>query len=344
MSQHLGPEITWQAAEVRSPNLAQAVPVVAAKNIPYFPDANRLQNLNLYLPATTETSDLVGLPVTSLPSIDSQFGLPRWHVHIHGGAWRDPALNATSIEPTVAHIFDGFDSASSIAGVASLNYTLSQFPTHPGDPYDVVKDGHSDVAREAVHPDHVRDIYHGFALLRSFGLNDRSFVLTGHSCGGALAFQAGLQPPSYYGIEGLEIIPCPVAILGLNGLYDLAALVNSLGAEHELLRQDYTNMLLSAFGTDERVWRAASPTYFDAALITRRVKQGQAPRLVLLDQSHDDQLVPMNQKLQLEATLREVVGLRTLPGHRCTGKHAEPWQQGYVIGDSIRDVLAELQQ
>ena len=94
----------WQLAEVESPHLVDPVPVIAAKHIPYIHDANRLQNLSIYVPMTEETAGLVGAPVERLPGAGSASLLPRYYVHLHGGAWRDPGLTAASVEPTVAHL------------------------------------------------------------------------------------------------------------------------------------------------------------------------------------------------------------------------------------------------
>ncbi len=189
--------VQWELAEVTSPHLDEPLSVVAAKNVPYLPDSNRLQNLNLYLPNTPETLALVGTQARSLPHPSSQSWPPQYHAHIHGGAWRDPQLTATSIEPTVAHAFSATDVPFPIVAIASINYTVSQFPTRPTLSYDAIKDNHSDPAREAVHPQHVSDVLHALALLRSFGFSDRSYILSGHSCGACLAFQAILQPPRY---------------------------------------------------------------------------------------------------------------------------------------------------
>jgi hypothetical protein len=95
--------------EVTSPHLAHPVSVVAAKDIPHSPNANRFQNLSVYLPKTSETSKLIGTPADSLPNRDSQSILPRYHVHIHGGAWRDTQLTSKSIEPAVAHLRDDYE-------------------------------------------------------------------------------------------------------------------------------------------------------------------------------------------------------------------------------------------
>jgi kynurenine formamidase len=337
-------DVTWELTEVTSPQLANPVTVVAAKDIPYVPNANRLQNLSIYLPKTSKTSNLIGTLASSLPDHDSDSALPRYHVHIHGGAWRDPELTSNSIEPSVAHAFSAIDASSPITAVASINYTVSQFPTHPTLPYDAIKDNHSDPAREAIHPQHLSDVLHGLALLRSFGLADQFYILSGHSCGASLAFQAILQPPRHYGLENLPDAPCPAALLGLNGLYDFPALVNGLGASHAQLHDEYSLLLSNAFGEDKSKCPAASPACFDPADMAERVRAGKAPGLVVLDQSTEDQLVPMNQRQRLETNLSKASGLQVLEGHRCKGKHAAPWEQGAMIWESLQDTLMLLKQ
>lgn len=338
----------WQLTEVSSPHLPHPVPVIAARDIPYRTGANRFQNLTIYLPHTRETAAFVGATADSLPDQESQTPagtgspLARYLVHVHGGAWRDPQLSSTSIEPAVAHAFTAPDGPGPITAIAALNYSLSQFPTHPTLPYDAVTAGPADPAREATHPQHVSDVLSGLALLRSFGLTDDSYILSGHSCGACLTFQAVLQPPRYYHLADVSATPRPAAVLGLNGLYDLPELVTGLDPSHEHLRAEYDMLLSYAFGSDKRSWPAASPTRFDPADIADRVREGTAPRLVVLDQSADDQLVPMNQKDRLKANLTQVDGLRVVEGHRCTGKHAAPWEQGHALWDSVLDVHALL--
>jgi hypothetical protein len=79
-------------------------------------------------------------------------------------------------------------------------------------------------------------------------------------------------------------------------------------------------------------WPAASPAHFDPAEISARVREGRAPRLVVLDQSSEDQLVPMNQKERFGARLSEVSGLRVVEGHRCTGRHPPDTREGGAAG------------
>jgi kynurenine formamidase len=118
--------------------------------------------------------------------------------------------------------------------------------------------------------------------------------------------------------------------------------LNGLGPSHEHLRDDYEIFLSSAFGADQSKWPAASPARFDPAEIAERGREGKTPRLVVLDQSAEDQLVPMNQRERLEANLSKVSGLRVVAGHRCTGEHDAPWEQGIMIWESLRDIFALL--
>ena len=327
--------IQWQFSEVESPHLERPVPVAAAKDVPYVAGGNRFQTLNIYVPRS-----LAGRAGVPFPGGSPSSKAPRYLVHVHGGAWRDPFLHASSIEATVAHAFHDFDESSPIDAVVSLDYTLTQFPTHPANPYDATKDRPADRAREAVHPDHVHDVLRGLALLRSLGLSDGSYILSGHSCGACIAFQAALQPPDCYGLVDVPELPRPAALIGLNGLYDLPALVHELGAAHELLAPDYRIMLSNAFGPDESAWSAASPALFDRARIAERVRNGKAPGLVVLEQSADDQLVPMTQRERMGRLLDKVDGLELVVGDRCTGKHAEPWQKGLMIWTTVRDAVA----
>lgn len=333
----------WQRTEVKSPHLTKPVSVVAAKEVPYLATANRLQNLNIYLPWTSKTAGLIGTALTTLPVLETSGHHPRWHVHVHGGAWRDPQLSATSIEAAVAHAFaDGLIDevwSGPIDAIVSINYTLSPFPTHPTLPYDPTLSHHSDPAREATHPGHIQDVLHGFALLRSLGLTDRSYILSGHSCGACLAFQAALRPVRHWSLESLPEVPQPAALLGLNGLYDLPTLVHGLGDTHAQLEDVYANLLTIAFGSDESQWPAASPAHVNPDELAKRLRDGRAPPLVVVDQSAQDQLVPMNQMERMKERLQKVRGLRTMRGTRCVGVHAAPWEEGYMIWESVKDIL-----
>ena len=78
---------------------------------------------------------------------------------------------------------------------------------------------------------------------------------------------------------------------------------------------------------------------FDPEELAVRVQAGKAPRLVVLHQSTEDQLVPVNQTEQLTEDLGQARGLRVVRGHRCTGKHAAPWEEGTMFWESVQDIL-----
>jgi acetyl esterase/lipase len=329
---------TWTIQEVSSPRLGSPVPVVSALDIPTIPGANRFQTVNLYMPLTVRTRELVGSAVEPFLSSLPHDGHPHTLVHIHGGAWRDPQLTARSIEATVAHAF--LDDDRPIRAVASLNYSISPFPTHPTLPYDRAA-GEPDAAREAVHPEHVRDVLRGLRLLRSLGLDNRSYVLSGHSAGACLAFQAALLGPEAFGIDPEFTPPTPAALYGINGLYDLPDLVDRPGPVHEPVAAEYEMLLAQAFG-DRSQWAGASPARLVPETVLDRLERGLVPRLAVLDQSEADQLVPMNQAETMHAALSQVPGLLTARNRRASGPHAMPWEDGLMLCTAVRDVIRAL--
>jgi kynurenine formamidase len=328
---------------VTSPNLDHPVPVVAAK-VSYVKNGNGFQNIQIYLPNARFTHDVIGKPVSSLFATPAEPGFPSPHVqvHIHGGAWRDPNLTATSIEAAVAHTFSGAWSSQDrrITAIVSINYTLSPFPNHPELPYhnNPERDAAIDLSRSAAHPQHIYDVLQAFVLLRSLGLQDGSYVLSGHSAGACLVAQTMLAPPSYWNFEERNAPPRPAAILCMNGLYDLPDLVDALGATHQHLQEVYADLITIAFGSDRGAWASASPTRLSSKVIATSLQEG-GPTLVVLDQSPDDQLVPINQTDKFEALMRSVHGLKVVRANRCVGKHAAPWEEGYIISDGVQDVL-----
>jgi acetyl esterase/lipase len=336
----------WHLKDIKSHLTDYSISVIVAKDIPYIDNPNRFQNLTIYLPKTSETIKLLGTHVKefTFSKEDIQPVLPNYLVHIHGGAWRDPLLDADSIEATVAHAFDTSNDLIPILGIVSINYSLSQFQTHPHFPYDAIKDNHSDISREAIHPQHISDVLHGLNKLRSFGINDHSYILSGHSCGACIAFQTILQPPSYYGLTHLSDPPSPAAILGLNGLYDLPELVYGLGTSHEHLSNDYKGILTNAYGSDENTWATVSPSRFDIKSIRERFLEKKGPALIMVDRSTEDQLVPTTQQEILKANLSNISEIQTIEGKICKGDHALPWKQGLPIWQNVRDILHVLKK
>jgi kynurenine formamidase len=346
---HTSP-VVWEKTSVRAPDLPSPVPVIAAKDVPYVLNGHRFQTFTVYLRRTTSNESLLGLSATRLPacSDDTQ---TTCLVHIHGGAWRDPFLTSRSIEAAVAYAFSS--DSSPIDTVIGINYILSPFPTHPTAPYDpwrendpgIVEliDAERDPAREGRHPMHIHDVLAAFDALRRFGLE--KYLLSGHSCGACIMFQTLLQPPAYWGFHNLPPAPRPVAAIGLNGLYDLPALVHDLGPKHAQMRSEYRRLQGIAFGDDEKHWSEASPALFETERIQHWMQSSESsvPSLVVIDQSPQDQLVPVNQMERLRGNLDKVSGLHVTTGRRCVGSHAAPWEEGQIIWETVQDVLTLLQ-
>jgi acetyl esterase/lipase len=257
-------------------------------------------------------------------------------VYVHGGAWREPLTAATSAEATVAHAFS--EGSGPISVIVSIDYSLSPFPNHALFPYGATQDWGTDPAREAMHPQHVSDVLRALAFLRGLGLSDDSYLIAGHSSGACIAAQAAFGGHCDFGAD-LDLAPRPAALLGFNGIYDLPSLVEELGPEQEEVRAEYAALLTAAFGTATASWEVASPARFPRHEVIARVAAGVTPRVVLLDHSVDDRMVPAGQKQRFMRTLSGIDGLRLVDGHRCTGEHAAPWRQGHMIWESVLDVL-----
>lgn len=142
-------------------------------------------------------------------------------------------------------------------------------------------------------------------------------------------FPVGIAGSKLTDEKGTPRPPRPYALIRLNGLYDLVSLVNGLGPTHDHARDDYKIFKGIALGTDQSQRQFYSPAKFDADMILRRIKDGDCPKRILLDQSTEDQLVPMNQLEQMKTRLEKVTGLKLMSGNKCVGRHAAPWEQGY---------------
>ena len=250
-----------------------------------------------------------------------------WIVFIHGGAWRDPAVTASCFDrAAVALLSRARDSRSSpIAGLASLNYRLSPHPNHPSDNPD----------NKARHPDHIADVLTGLAFLQWLGGAKGEYLLAGHSCGATLAFQAVMHPARW----GLStVVNKPTAVVGLNGLYDLAGFIARPPSAFEGLRDAYEDFTRGAFGDEEEVWRAVCPTTAEGW--TREWTASR--RRAVLVQSSEDTLVPREQLEGLKASLEEEgVEVREMGAG---GEHDEMWDKGEGrMAQILWDVVSELE-
>ncbi|KAI7189344.1 hypothetical protein KC363_g4987, partial [Hortaea werneckii] len=260
-----------------------------------------------------------------------------WIIYIHGGAWRDPDIDSTSFLQT-QHLLCQSREIDQIAGFASINYRLSPYPSHPTSPSDP-----ADPARNAHHPDHLTDILDALRHLQdTFGFGTR-YLLVGHSCGATLAFQAAMMHlPSFPS----PVTP-PLALLAVEGLYDLPALVS-----HHADSPIYQHLITNAFGPDPAVWAAASPAIsLSSSSSSQQHQQHPGPQLIALAHSRQDELVEWAQVDRMHAALKRSGGwdevgreegagggrLKLIELH---GGHDQVWREGGAeLARAVGEVL-----
>ncbi|KAH0400513.1 alpha/beta-hydrolase, partial [Aureobasidium melanogenum] len=265
-----------------------------------------------------------------------------WLVYIHGGAWRDPMITRKSFN-TALDLLIKDDHPHNIAGFVSLDYRLSPYPSHPTSPSSP-----DDNSRNVQHPEHLNDVLGALSFLGSntgeeIGLKNggstrlpdtRSitagrYVLCGHSCGATLAMQATAILSAGHG----AIWP-PVALLGMEGIYDIAALV----ATHT--HPAYREFVTAAFGQNEETWVTASQ-------LVGRLEKWRGN--VLLVQSSSDELVDMEQtdsmieKLVMQGFTRTSTISTSNEGKQVSKMvidclHDEVWEKGTELAEAIRVV------
>ncbi|OAX85251.1 hypothetical protein ACJ72_00373 [Emergomyces africanus] len=252
-----------------------------------------------------------------------------WIIYIHGGAWRDPEITSTSIEPTLEALVSNY-SPQTLIGVAASHATT---PTH---------------LRNATHPDHLNDVRNAIAYLQDkYGFGER-YILVGHSCGATLAFQTVMKQvvntrAEEYSGTGLQI-ELPVAIVGVEGIYDLRALRDNF--KEFLVYQEFIE---DAFGSDENIWDGASPAKVEGqAGIEGGWVNG---KLAVLAHSEADELADMGQlramakvaerwkAAETEGRTRNVLLLDDLKG-----AHDEIWNKGDELARVIAKTISELKQ
>lgn len=157
-----------------------------------------------------DLSDLQSYEAFVLPPLlDAGDRLPEsskyWIIFIHGGAWRDPSIDATSFVPTCKHLVTSplyTNIIPYISGFASLNYRLSPHSDYPEELQQTTGTPQLELpttpSSPVQHPDHLHDILTGIATLQSrFKFNDR-YILVGHSCGATLALQTIMHLPESF--------------------------------------------------------------------------------------------------------------------------------------------------
>jgi kynurenine formamidase len=219
------------------------------------------------------------------------FAQTNTHSFIHGGAWYDPLTDQRAFRPIATALLSS-PSLSKIAGMASINYRLSPYPSHPTHPSSP-----DDPNRNAKHPDHLNDVMSALAFLNAKYTIGSNYLLLGHSCGATLTFQVDCRRWQPVGDKILSFRQ-PLGMLGLSGIYDLNAMV----AYHDPTMSEYRNFTTGAYGADEEEWKLVSPTD------VRGLSAWMAAKVVGLAHSEDDGLVEMEQVELMQAAMKKVDG------------------------------------
>ncbi|KAK2742561.1 hypothetical protein FQN57_005187 [Myotisia sp. PD_48] len=259
-----------------------------------------------------------------------------WIVYIHGGAWRDPKVLASSFQPAEEQLLNpASEIYSQIAGTASIDYRLSAHPKFPQDPDTTSPTEY----RNAKHPDHLHDVVRAIALLQQKYHFGGRYLLVGHSCGATLAFQT-VMPRLFESGTVKPDFPQPVAIVGVAGIYHLPLLIDTYADP-----TPYEEFIHGAFGADAAVLRCVSPAFEPA---DRSLSVGWTTgSLGSVVSSCNDELVDDSQRLEMGFTLDrwcEDEGLRRVcNGSDLKESHDDIWSKGTELAAVIYKSIKHLQ-
>lgn len=298
--------------------------------IPYTSPPLPLRTLDIHIP--------------TIPSSTPSYVL----VYIHGGAFRDPFITSQSILSFLPFLLPSSSSPTShnIAAIASINYRLSPYPSHPTDPSNP-----ADESRNAKWPDHLADVRRAINWLfsSSDGKDDcqrgkypplpaRGCILIGHSVGATIAFALalglGLDAASDTDAERTSKVKFK-AIVGVEGIYDFTALRDA----HLEFKDIYEEFTTAALGDE-------SSKEWEKANIARMIREGrevEGVEVVMLGQSRRDELVEWG---QLEIMTQALKGRGWGEGDKgkekeisvieLSGGHDEIWEKGEAMARCIR--------
>jgi kynurenine formamidase len=270
--------------------------------------AHSLQTLKITIPYESSLE----------PSKKEKFFL----IYIHGGAWRAPNQSAEDFDAAADLLIKDSsygNLSGSIAGFVGINYGLSASPGHPTE----------DPGRNYVHPQHVNDVVLALSWLKNEwkvgSASGWNYVLMGHSCGATMAFQIAASD-----LFQDHEIQLPVAVLGIEGIYDLPLLVRT----HESI-PTYRQFVMGAFGEDEEAWKEASPAHFGARLQTM-VKHIDT---IAIAHSKEDELVETSQAILMVDALGAVAGTKEdkdkISSITLDGTHDEVWEKGVGVQKAV---------
>ncbi|KAH8693233.1 Alpha/Beta hydrolase protein [Talaromyces proteolyticus] len=255
-----------------------------------------------------------------------------WIVYIHGGAWRDPTILASSFKSTERVLRNNPLVQNHVAAFASIDYRLSPHPDFPQDS----KHTPDTQLRVAEHPDHLHDVQAALKFLQDNYSIGENYVLVGHSCGATLAFQTVMGRVSG---ANPSTAPKPKAIVGACGIYDL-----------RLLRDDFkqygsvNEFITRAFGAEEDVWDEVSPGKVGRS---DGVASGWSTgQVAVVASSTGDSLINLPQGLVMGKVLKNWESLadgRTLVLHQdLQEEHDDVWSKGQELASVIIDALQNL--
>lgn len=326
--------IPW--ASVDSPDQEHVQPSTIGwykQNVPYVSDGTYLQTLDIWVP-TSEVGDQNSPPATYLPNS----GSAPWLVYIHGGAWRDPLVSSSSFGLTARTILQGISRDTGrlrLSGMVSINYRLSAHPNHPTDPSPSPEKG-EDPARRSRHPQHICDVLTALHYLQELGIANE-YVLSGHSCGATLAFQVAMDSSRWGWDSTATPVRKPRVLVGLNGLYDLAAFIRNPNSSHQALVKVYDAFTRGAFGDDAKIWEAVCPT-----IVEDWKTEWPEGRKIVLVQSREDSLVPYSQleimRDQLLHSGGDEIDFLEIPATR---DHNKLWAEGDELADILKRAILE---
>ncbi|KAF4549562.1 Hypothetical protein D9617_21g097830 [Elsinoe fawcettii] len=282
-----------------------------------------------------------------------------WIIYIHGGAWRDPRINASSFNRTQSLLLDS-DLKSHISGLASIDYRLSPHPEFPPDHAEFPSDP-ARPSRNARHPDHINDILTAISYLQNKYNFASNYVLAGHSCGATLALQVAMSRhwdrigPSSSPIDPSIPAPSPpITILGLEGIYDLPAIIaynSSIPIYEEFTRGAFRQRHQAPSPGEQAVdvWTNVSPTSGDYS--AHKWPEG---RFVLIAHSHEDEQVEWQQVELIERHFKHCgfgrwveregqytgrASDRRFETMELHGKHHEVWETGHEVARAIEHAV-----
>ena len=290
------------------------------------------------------------------PEVTAEAVNPKyWVIFVHGGAWRDPVVDASSFIPACEHLLASpvYDRvAKQIMGYASLNYRLSQHPEYPQDSSKV----DPQKLNNAKYPDHLADVVRGISTLQTRYAFGSRYLLVGHSCGATMALQTLMQLGEVAQYQ--ESWMPPVAVLGVDGIYDIPVLLETCANVPE-----YRASITQALGADEELWRRISPAYRDW-LNGVNAWGADGRKLLVIAHSKTDELVDWNQAELMLNKLRSIWGhgekgaldtntsaeMKGCRRHRAGNfallelhsTHHEVWESGWELARAIAFVIRGL--